>query len=169
MECREAKNADNLLSADTFSFMRNECSAEKWVVVELSHRIKLTAVDISMLELYSSRIKTFDVYVSVKKPARTSSVPWKAELWTHVATMKLQNKKGQQVRPLLSLNSPIRDEMGLFSYKWICAPCTGGDRVCQYCKDRSGGAGITSHDHTGWQPARLSECKHDKSKGYARL
>lgn len=111
MECREAKNADNLLSVDTFSFMRNDCSAEKWVVVELSQRIKLTAVDISMLELYSSRIKTFDMYASLKKPAKTESMPWKADLWTHVATMKLQNKKGQQVSPSFSLKT---DDVDVF-------------------------------------------------------
>lgn len=52
LACSEAKNADRLLSADTFSFMRNDCSDDKWVVIKLSQRVKLRVVDISMLELY---------------------------------------------------------------------------------------------------------------------
>lgn len=102
--CREAKNADHLLSIDEFSFMRNDCSADKWVAIKLSQRIKLTAVDISMLELYSSRVKTFDLYGSLTKPTKTDSMPWRAELWSYIATMKLENKKGQQVCTVLRSN-----------------------------------------------------------------
>eukprot|EP00892_Ulva_mutabilis_P003845 jgi/Ulvmu1/1832/UM119_0051.1 len=119
----EAKNADKLLSADTFSFMRNDCSADKWVTIELSQRVKLTAVDISMLELYSSRVKTFELYGALKKPTKTASAPWHAELWTLIAIMKLENKKGQQA---------FRLQASLFS-KYLLLHFTahfGSESVC---------------------------------------
>lgn len=50
-----------------------------------------------MLELYSSRIKDFEVYGSASKPAVAATAPWTQAPWELLGTFRAANRKGYQV------------------------------------------------------------------------
>jgi hypothetical protein len=96
--CRGAAKVDKLLTEDEFTFMKNECARDKWVVVELTARVRVASIEILMIELYSSRVKDFDVYGSSSKPtvATGETGPWNAA-WYLLGHFQAVNKKGAQV------------------------------------------------------------------------
>jgi hypothetical protein len=108
--CREAKKPEAILSSDAFSFMKNNCGDDKFVVIELSQRVKLTSLEITMIELYSSRARTIDLYSSLTKPPRATESPWLLGDWTYYATVKAENKKGEHVRCSPTSNTPCCDD-----------------------------------------------------------
>jgi hypothetical protein len=96
--CRGASKPEKLLDEDDFSFLKNDCAAEKWVAVELSLRVRVSSLQLVMLELYSSRIKDFEVYGAPTKPVMMQAVvPWEQPPWEFLGSFRAQNKKGQQV------------------------------------------------------------------------
>jgi hypothetical protein len=95
---REAKKPDRILKSDKFTFMKNDCADDKWVVIELSQRVRLSSLEITMLELYSSRARTIDIYSTLAKPPKVSKEPWNTGEWEYVATVRAENKKGDHVR-----------------------------------------------------------------------
>lgn len=58
---KEAKKAPAILDTDSDTFMKNECKAEKWFIIELSQVAKVDSFQLSQYELYSSRVKDFEV------------------------------------------------------------------------------------------------------------
>lgn len=58
---KEAKKPDRLIDGDDDSYMKNACSAPKWVIVELSQLGRVDEVKLTMKEMYSSRVKDFVV------------------------------------------------------------------------------------------------------------
>ncbi|KAL0056086.1 hypothetical protein WJX82_007604 [Trebouxia sp. C0006] len=58
---KEAKKASAILDTDSDTFMKNECKAEKWFIIELSQVAKVDSFQLSQYELYSSRVKDFEV------------------------------------------------------------------------------------------------------------
>jgi hypothetical protein len=97
-ECRGASKPEKLLDEDDFSFLKNDCAVEKWVAVELSLRIRVSSVQLVMLELYSSRVKDFQVYGAPTKAVAQVPAPWEQPPWELLGMFKAQNKKGPQVR-----------------------------------------------------------------------
>lgn len=97
--CRGAVKVDKLLTEDAFTFMKNECASDKWVVVELTVRVRVSSIEILMLELYSSRVKDFDVYGSSSKAtvATGATKPWSHDAWELLGRFQAVNKKGAQV------------------------------------------------------------------------
>lgn len=118
LSCREAKKPEAILNGDSFSFMKNSCGDDKFVVIELSQRVKLTSLEVSMIELYSSRARTIDLYSTLTKPVKASESPWLVGDWAYHATVKAENKKGEHVRS----ESPTRS---LFVVSTLTA--------CQHC------------------------------------
>lgn len=100
LNCREAKKPEAILSGDKFTFMKNNCGDDKFVVIELSQRVKLTSLEIEMIELYSSRARTIDLYSTLTKPVKAPERPWLLGDWVYHATVKAENKKGDHVRAL---------------------------------------------------------------------
>jgi hypothetical protein len=105
VDCREAKKPEAILRSDSFSFMKNNCGDDKFVVIELSQRVKLTSLEITMIELYSSRARTIDLYSTLTKPTKTTESPWLLSDWEFFATVKAENKKGDHVRSTLGCRS----------------------------------------------------------------
>ena len=68
-----AKKVSAILDDDSDTFMRNECRDDKWVVVELSQVAKISRIELAQHELYSSRIKDFEVRGRQSHP-RTDNV-----------------------------------------------------------------------------------------------
>ncbi|KAA6420457.1 MAG: Galactose-binding isoform 1 [Trebouxia sp. A1-2] len=58
---KEAKKASAILDTDSDTFMKNECKAAKWFIIELSQVAKVDSFQLSQYELYSSRVKDFEV------------------------------------------------------------------------------------------------------------
>lgn len=56
-----AKKPSGVLDDDSDTFMRNDCRDDKWLVIELSQVAKISRIDIAQYELYSSRLKEFEV------------------------------------------------------------------------------------------------------------
>lgn len=67
------------------------------MAIELSLRVRVSAVELLMLELYSSRIKDFEVYGSASKPAVAATAPWTQAPWELLGTFRAANRKGYQV------------------------------------------------------------------------
>jgi hypothetical protein len=87
------------LDADADTFMRNDCKDDKWVVIELSQVARVSSVEISQHELYSSRVKEFDVYGMASHPrtlALESSNSIDKNAWSLMGKFEGGKAKGTQ-------------------------------------------------------------------------
>ena len=94
-----AKRVGALLDADADTFMRNDCKDDKWVVIELSQVARVSSVEISQHELYSSRVKEFDVYGMASHPrtlALESSNSIDKNAWAFMGKFEGGKAKGTQ-------------------------------------------------------------------------
>lgn len=87
--------------------MKNDCADDKFVAIELSQRVKLTSLEVTMIELYSSRARTIDLYSTLTKPVKTAKSPWLSGDWAYFATVKAENKKGDHVRAHRCISVPV--------------------------------------------------------------
>ena len=94
-----AKKVGAILDDDSDTFMRDECKNEKWVVIELSQVAKVSRIEISQYELYSSRIKEFEVRGRQSHP-RTDNVDTYKGLnstsWKLLGKFTAERAKGSQ-------------------------------------------------------------------------
>ena len=97
---RGASKPEKLLAEEAFSFVKNECGPDKWVAVELSLRVRVASVELLQVELYSSRVKEFELFGSPSKPAVASgaTAPWTQPPWHRLGRFRALNRKGMQVR-----------------------------------------------------------------------
>lgn len=59
---KEAKKTGALLDDDSDTFLKNDCRAEgKWVMLELSQVAKVSRLELSQFELYSARVREFEL------------------------------------------------------------------------------------------------------------
>jgi len=94
-----AKRVGALLDADADTFMRNDCKDDKWVVIELSQVARVSSVEISQHELYSSRVKEFDLYGMASHPrtlAMESSTSIDKNAWNFMGKFEGGKAKGTQ-------------------------------------------------------------------------
>eukprot|EP00890_Picochlorum_soloecismus_P000579 jgi/Picsp_1/1521/NSC_04999-R1_galactose-binding protein len=94
-----AKRVGALLDVDADTFMRNDCKDDKWVVIELSQVARVSSVEISQHELYSSRVKEFDVYGMASHPrtlAMESSTSIDRNAWNFMGKFEGGKAKGTQ-------------------------------------------------------------------------
>ena len=98
--CRGAVKPEKVLADDEGTFVKNVCNDDKWLVIELTLRIRVSALELLMLELYSSRVRDFDAYGSGTKVATASNAtrPWAAAGWELLGRFRAANSKGAQVR-----------------------------------------------------------------------
>ncbi|CAL8083284.1 unnamed protein product [Calicophoron daubneyi] len=64
------KNADAVLNNNNDEYLNVPCSADKWFVAETCEPVQLRIIELANYELFSSRVKTFKVYVSDRYPAK---------------------------------------------------------------------------------------------------
>ena len=56
---KEARKAESILDSDGDTFLKNECKADKWVLVELSQVTKVDLIKLSQVEsLWFFKLKT---------------------------------------------------------------------------------------------------------------
>lgn len=94
-----AKRVGALLDDDSDTFMRNDCKDNKWVVIELSQVARVSSVEISQHELYSSRVKEFTVYGMQSHPrmlAMEASNSVDSNGWNFIGTFTAAKAKGTQ-------------------------------------------------------------------------
>lgn len=84
-----AKKVAAMLDDDSDTFMRNDCRDDKWVVVELSQVAKASRVELAQYELYSSRVKDFEIRGRQSHP-RTDNV--ETSKWLNSSAWKLVGK-----------------------------------------------------------------------------
>ncbi|KAA0191144.1 SUN domain-containing ossification factor [Fasciolopsis buskii] len=58
------KNAEAVLNSNNDEYMNVPCSSEKWFVLEVCEPVQLRTVELANYELFSSRVKSFNVFVS---------------------------------------------------------------------------------------------------------
>ena len=94
-----AKKVADMLDEDSDTFMRNDCKDDKWVVLELSQVARVSRIELSQNELYSSRVKEFEVSGRQSHP-RTDNVETAKGLnstsWRLVGRFMAENIKGDQ-------------------------------------------------------------------------
>lgn len=64
----EARKPAAVLDDDGDTYIKNDCKADKWLVIELAQVAKVTRVELSQFELYSSKAKEFVVYGRQSQP-----------------------------------------------------------------------------------------------------
>lgn len=90
-----AKRVNALLDDDTDTFMRNDCKDDdKWVVIELSQVAKVSRIELSQYELYSSRVHEFAVYGMHSHPRTLSGSNTNG--WHFLGKFAAEKKKGLQ-------------------------------------------------------------------------
>lgn len=102
-----AKKVGAILDDDTDTYMRNDCQDDKWVVLELSQVAKISRVEIIQHELYSSRIRDFEIRGRQSHP-RTDNVETSKGLnstsWKLLGKFTAEKSKGTQQ---FNVDSPI--------------------------------------------------------------
>lgn len=96
---KEAKKVGALLDDDSDTFLKNECKADKWVIIELSEVTKVFKIELAQHELYSSRVKDFEVFGRQTHPRVEGTDPYKwsnSTQWKLVGIFKAENAKGTQ-------------------------------------------------------------------------
>jgi len=90
-----AKRVGALLDDDSDTFMRNDCKDDdKWIVIELSQVAKVSLVELSQYELYSSRVNEFAVYGMHSHPRTLSGANTNG--WHFLGKFQAAKKKGKQ-------------------------------------------------------------------------
>jgi hypothetical protein len=90
-----AKRVGALLDDDSDTFMRNDCKDDdKWVVIELSQVAKVSLIELSQFELYSSRVNEFAVYGMHSHPRTLSGANTNG--WHFLGKFQAAKKKGKQ-------------------------------------------------------------------------
>jgi hypothetical protein len=94
-----AKKVGAILDDDSDTYMRNECRDDKWVVLELSQVAKVSRIELIQHELYSSRIKEFEIRGRQSHP-RTDNVETSKGLnstsWKLLGKFTAEKAKGTQ-------------------------------------------------------------------------
>ncbi|GAB4820809.1 hypothetical protein N2152v2_007855 [Parachlorella kessleri] len=97
---KEAKKLSALLDSDSDTYVKNDCKADKWYIIELSQVAKITRVELAQFELYSSRVKAFEVRGRQSHP-RVDGVELSKGLnsttWRLLGAFTAENKKGSQL------------------------------------------------------------------------
>ncbi len=95
-----AKRVGALLDDDSDTFMRNDCKDNKWVVIELSQVARVSSLDISQNELYSSRLKEFSVYGMHSHPRTLATLESSTNVdsngWSFMGKFEGKKSKGVQ-------------------------------------------------------------------------
>ncbi|TPP65472.1 SUN domain-containing ossification factor [Fasciola gigantica] len=65
------KNAEAVLNSNNDEYMNVPCSSEKWFVIEVCEPVQLRMIELANYELFSSRVKSFNVFVSDRFPAKS--------------------------------------------------------------------------------------------------
>ncbi|CAA6667778.1 unnamed protein product [Spirodela intermedia] len=84
---KEAKGAANILEDDKDRYLRNPCSAEKFVVVELSEETLVDSVEMANFEHYSSSVRDFQL---------RSSLVYPTDSWEELGSFTAANVKQAQ-------------------------------------------------------------------------
>ncbi|BHF64710.1 hypothetical protein SprV_0200771600 [Sparganum proliferum] len=84
---QSARHAASILVDNNDMYMNQPCASEKWFILETCEPVQLGTIQIANYELFSSRFKTFKVYVSDRFPAKE---------WELLGTFQAFDVKGLQ-------------------------------------------------------------------------
>ncbi|KAK9858799.1 hypothetical protein WJX84_003694 [Apatococcus fuscideae] len=101
---KDAKKPTAVLDSDSDTYLRNECKVDKWLAIELSQVAKIDAIELGQYELYSSRIKDFELSVTlsnVRSASKASSEEGASRIlnsphWQPIANFTAAKLKGMQ-------------------------------------------------------------------------
>eukprot|EP00887_Chlorella_sp_A99_P002880 scaffold6.g2880.t1 len=106
---KEARKPGALLDDDPDTFVKNDCRADKWVLVELSQVAKLSRVALAQYELYSSRVRDFELRGRQSHP-RTDGVGadyargLNSSQWRLLGNFTAEKRKGVQ---MFAIEQPV--------------------------------------------------------------
>lgn len=95
----EAKKPDKCIDSDVDSFMKNECEAKKWLIIELSQLGTVETVQLTMKEMYSGRIRVFRVKGRQTHPRRDGAeytAGFDSKSWELLGEFVAENRRGTQ-------------------------------------------------------------------------
>ncbi|KAK9841003.1 hypothetical protein WJX81_005028 [Elliptochloris bilobata] len=101
----EARKPGAVLDADGDTFLRNECRADKWLLLELSQVARVDTVRLAQFELYSSRVRDLKVLGRQSHPRADGSDYAKglnASSWQPLGRFTAANVKGVQAFSIAS-------------------------------------------------------------------
>ena len=86
--------AKNLLDDDKDKYARSPCAESKWVIINLSEDIRIHALVLANYEKFSSMVKDFHVWYSVKCPSLDGDED--SEGWLELGSFEARQKTGEQ-------------------------------------------------------------------------
>jgi len=86
--------AKNLLDDDKDKYARSPCAESKWVIINLSEDIRIHALVLANYEKFSSMVKDFQVWYSVKCPSLDGEED--SEGWLELGSFEARQKTGEQ-------------------------------------------------------------------------
>eukprot|EP00775_Hariotina_reticulata_P005861 gene5861-6102_t len=95
----EAKKPERAIDKDIDSFMKNDCQAQKWMIIELSQLGTVESVRLTMKELYSSRVHTFRVLGRTTHPRKDGpdyTHTLGSAAWQLLGSFTAENRRGTQ-------------------------------------------------------------------------
>lgn len=96
---KEARKPEKAIDEDEDSFMKNDCSAQKWLILELSSLGTVKSLALTMKEMYSGRVKEFTVkgrQTHPRKDGADLASHLDSSNWQLLGSFIAENKKGQQ-------------------------------------------------------------------------
>ncbi|KAF6254579.1 hypothetical protein COO60DRAFT_303443 [Scenedesmus sp. NREL 46B-D3] len=95
----EAKKPERAINKNIDSFMKNDCNARKWMIMELSQLGTVETVQLTMKELYSSRVHTFRVFGRSTHPRKDGpdlAAGLSSDTWQLLGSFTAENRRGTQ-------------------------------------------------------------------------
>ncbi|GAX74663.1 hypothetical protein CEUSTIGMA_g2111.t1 [Chlamydomonas eustigma] len=109
---KEARYADRAIDDDDDSYVKNLCSASKWLVLELSQLGRVDIIELTNREMYSSRVKDFVVkgrQVHPKRDGHTDyTLGFNTSAWLFLGNFTAANGRGTQSFVMSSPRQRVR-------------------------------------------------------------
>ncbi|KAL5963508.1 SUN domain-containing ossification factor [Taenia solium] len=150
-----AKHAPSILVDNNDEYMNQPCASEKWFIIETCEPVQLGIIQIANYELFSSRCKTFRVFVSDRYPAKQ---------WEQIGIFQ-----GQDVKGLQTFHVGGSATGRLIKYvKFEMLDHYGNEHFCPITMVRLFGLSSDEMDELGLPPPPLSRSSHPGDIGTTR-
>ena len=127
---QEARHPLRVIDGKKDTFMKSDCKADQWFIVELSRTAKVKMIEMTMKELYSPRVARVKVYgrlSSVSKNLTGYPVNFEGSQWQFLTELKPENRKGTQHFTVISKGRVKYVGIRIVAYHGMGTACTIND------------------------------------------
>ena len=127
---QEARHPLRVIDGKKDTFMKSDCKADQWFIVELSRTAKVKMIEMTMKELYSPRVARVKVYgrlSSVTKNLTGYPANFAGSQWQFLTELKPENRKGTQHFTVISTGRVKYVGIRIVAYHGMGTACTIND------------------------------------------